>query len=136
MSSTADSVARRADLALERPQHTLLDPRREPRAEVLEATRDVLLEVGSRCVSAPRAGLPALRDGNLGGFGALEPVDRDLEDALGLVDPAEMALPEREHGDAVGQPGAEQGARRLREEDLTAAPIVQMRAARTTSSPT
>ena len=58
------------------------------------------------------------RDRNLS---ALEPVDRDLEDALGLVDPAEMALSEREHRDAVGQPGAEERARRLREEDLTAA---------------
>ena len=52
----------------------------------------------------------------------LETLDRDLEDALGLVDAAQMPLPQREHGDSVRQAGTEQRTGGLGQEDLPAAP--------------
>ena len=59
---------------------------------------------------------------SVAGVRSLETVDRDLEDTLGLVDSAEVSLPEREHGDALGQTRPEQRTRRLRQQDLPSAP--------------
>ena len=104
-----------------------LDRRGESRAEILEAKLDLALEVvlgrlrrlrlrGRR--SLGRVGL----DVGLDGRRRLDAVDRDLEDALGLVDPAQLPLAEREDRDALGHSRAEQAARRLGDEDLAAAP--------------
>ena len=75
------------------------------------------------CSSSRSAGGLAGADGS-GSLGRLdvETVDRDLEDALRLVDPTKVALPEREHGNALGQARPEQRARRLRQQDLSPAP--------------
>ena len=50
----------------------------------------------------------------------LQTLDRNLEDALRLVDSAEVMLSEREHGDTFRETRAEQRTRRLGEEDLPA----------------
>ena len=73
--------------------------------------------------SAGRAGAGGAGGGGTASVGSdVETVDRDLEDALGLVDPPEVPLTEREHGDALRQTRPEQRARRLRQQDLPAAP--------------
>ena len=127
MSSTADGSPppRLAELLLERAENALLDARGESRAEVLEAPRDVLLELVAWARRRGRrggAGTATSTDSSAArGLLALEIVDGDLEDALRLVDPAQVPLADREHGYAVGQARAEERARRLREEDLPAA---------------
>ena len=99
MSSTADaSPPSRPELLLQRAEHALLDPRGETRAEVLVAARDVPLELVAGVGGLGGAGgvgaatdFSTAASATLGNFVALEIVDRDLEDPLRLVDPAQVA---------------------------------------------
>ena len=54
-------------------------------------------------------------------FVRLHALDRELVHALGLLDPLQVALPEREDRHALGQRGAEERPRRLGEQDVPAA---------------
>ena len=124
MSSAAEPSDRTTDRRrLERPHDLLLDPGCEARAEIVEASGDVLVELAlwglGGLVGARTAQSGTFADGSRS---TVETVDRDLEDALRLVDPTKVALPEREHGDTLGQTRPEQRARRLRQQDLPSAP--------------
>ena len=135
MSSTAEPspAVGRAELPLERAAHALLDARGELRAEILEPALDVALELVLRRLRGAGDGRQRRRVCLL----RLEPVDRDLEHALGLVDPAQVPL--RRAGRPRRRPGRPEptSARVVSESRICPPrPSVQIRAARTTSRPT